>query len=157
MDMKENVLSKWNTRLRLETEYSNYVKKIIKDNLDYDYDMIIPSTFGEEEKDDQLSKLEIDMNFDLENIPFDQEITIYIYEENRSWERLAEVILEVNKFMEDKKLNIAKYSIILEEKGEEGKPSMDDPIGVYDFPKELLASEDLPKVLEDFFNRFNDI
>ncbi len=41
---ERDVLSKWNTRLRLETEYSNYVEKIIKDNLDYDYNMILPST-----------------------------------------------------------------------------------------------------------------
>ena len=153
---ERDVLSKWNTRLRLENEYSNYVEKIIRDNLDYDYDMILPSTFGDKEKDESLSKLEIDMIFDLDNILFDQYITIYIYEENRTWERLSEVILEVDELMEEKNLDISKYTIVLEEpRGEESK--VRESLGVYDFPKELLDSENMPKVLEKFYNNNNNI
>ncbi len=152
---EKDVLSKWNTRLRLENEYSNYVEKIIRDNLDFNYDMVLPSTFGEEEKDKQISKLKIDMIFDLENIPFEQEITLYIYEENRTWERLAEVILEVNELMEEKNLDISKYTIVLgEPRGNESK--VRESLGVYDFPKELLDSSNLPKVLEAFFNKYNE-
>ncbi len=47
------------------------------------------------------------MIFDFHNISFDQYITIYIYEENRTWERLAEVILEVDELMEEKNLDIS--------------------------------------------------
>ena len=115
--------------------------------------MILPSTFGDKEED--VSDLEINMIFDFHNIPFDQYITIYIYEENRTWERLAEVILEVDELMEEKNLDISKYTIVLEEtRGNESK--IRESLGVYDFPKELLDSEDLPKVLEDFFNRYNE-
>jgi len=152
---ERDVLSKWNTRYRLEREYSDYVENLIRDNLDYDYDMILPSTFGDKEED--VSDLEIDMIFDFHNIPFDQYITIYIYEENRTWERLAEVILEVDELMEEKNLDISKYTIVLEEKVEDGEMKSKESIGIYDFPKELLDSEDLPKVLEDFFNKYNDI
>jgi len=117
--------------------------------------MVLPSTFGEEEKDKQISKLKIDMIFDLENIPFEQEITLYIYEENRTWERLAEVILEVNELMEEKNLDISKYTIVLgEPRGNESK--VRESLGVYDFPKELLDSSNLPKVLEAFFNKYNE-
>ena len=147
---ERDVLSKWNTRLRLESEYSNYVEKIIKDNLDYDYHMILPSTFGEGEKDENLSNLEVDMIFNLENIPFKQEINLSIFEENRTWERLAEVILQVDDLMKEKNLDIFKYTISLEGKREDGKIDPEASIGVYDFPRELLNSEELPKVLEDF-------
>ena len=139
----------------MDQEYRMYLEKLIRDNLDYDYSMILPSTFADE-KDDGLDILEIDMPFDIHSFPFEGHLTIYIYEENRTWERLSEVILEINEFMEKEGIDIAQYSIILQEKVEEGS-LMGDSTGVYNFPSSNLNSENLPKVLEEFFKKYNDI
>lgn len=152
---ERDVISKWNTRLRLDQEYRMYLEKLIRDNLDYDYSMILPSSFADE-KDEGLDILEIDMPFDIHSFPFEGHLTIYIYEENRTWERLSEVILEINEFMEKEGIDIAQYSIILQEKVEEGS-LMGDSTGVYNFPSSNLNSENLPKVLEEFFKKYNDI
>lgn len=151
---QEDVLSKWNTRMRLDEEYGNYVESIVRGNLDYDFDMIIAGTFGDEENKEDLSQLEIDMDFDLHNLPFKEYLTIYMYEDKRSWDRLAEVILEVDSLMEEEDLNILEYTIVLqEERDEEGRRR--ESLGVYEFPKGDLDSEDLPKRLEESFIEFN--
>lgn len=152
---EEEVLSKWNTRLRLEDEYNDYVEKIVRDNLDYDFDMVIPSTFGDEEKDKDLANLELDTVFDFHNIPFEQHLTVYIYEENRNWESLSEIILEMDELMERENIDISKYTIVLEEERDEDS-KVRESLGVYDFPKEYLNSEDLPRVLEESFNEYEN-
>lgn len=147
---KEEVLSKWNTRIRLEDEFIDYVEKIVRDNLDYDFNMVHPSTFGDEEGE-RVSNLEIDMIFDLHNIPFEQHLSIYIYEEDRSFQKMSEVLVEVDKLMEENSINISKYTIVLEEPmdDESGMGAMLEILG---FPKEYIDSEDLPKALEDYIN-----
>lgn len=149
---ERDVLSKWNTRIRLEDEYNNYVEKIIRDNLDYDYNMIFASTFVDGEKDDMLSDLEIDMIFDLKDIPYPQDLSIYIYENDRTWDRLAEVILQVDEVIGKEDLDILTYTIMLEEpRGEESKEIEErEMFGVYGFPKEFLEMENLPRVLKEF-------
>lgn len=149
------VLSKWNTIVRLNDEFGVYVEQIVRDNLDYDFNMIIADTFGDEENEEKISQLEIDMNIDMENIPLDKYLTIYIYEENRTWTRVAEVMLELDELMEEYNLNIRSYSVVLEEPREEEAPA-GDGLGIYEFPKELLDSEDLPKALEEFYNGWNE-
>lgn len=150
---KEDVESKWNTRQRLDEEFSNYVENIIRENLNYDFNMVVPSTFSDEEED--LSWLEIDMVFDLHDIPLEQDLALYIYEEDRSWERLAQVMLEVDGLMEENKIDIVKYTINLEEEWDK-KSNERDTLGVYDFPKEDIDSKELAKILEEFFYKYNN-
>lgn len=152
---ERDVLSKWNTRIRLDREYGVYVERLIKNSLDYDYYMLLPSTFGNGEKDKDIEKLEIDMILDLENLPLDQYISLYIFEEERTWERLAEIMVELDELMEENNLHISKYTISLRERGEEGKIVPQESLGVYDFPQELVKSQNLAKVLEEFFNKYN--
>lgn len=148
---ERDVLSKWNTRIRLEDEYNSYVEKIIRDNLNYDYNMVFASTFVDGDKDDMLSDLEIDMIFDLKDIPYPQDLSIYIYEDNRTWDRLAEVILQVDEVIEKEDLDIFTYTIMLEEaRDEESKEG--EMFGVYGFPKEFLDMDNLPRVLKEFNN-----
>lgn len=148
---EEEVRSKWNTRERLNDELNDYVNKILRDHLDYDFDMILADTFGDEENEERVSELEIDMIFDLENIPLDQYLSIYIYEEDRSLEKLSEVLLEVDALMEANNLNISKYSMVLVEPMDD-ETSFDDTLGVQDFPKEDLDAEDLIQRLEEEHN-----
>lgn len=95
------------------------------------------------------------MILDLENLPLDQYISLYIFEEERTWERLAEIMVELDELMEENNLHISKYTISLRERGEEGKIVPQESLGVYDFPQELVKSQNLAKVLEEFFNKYN--
>lgn len=147
---EEVVLSKWNTLWRLNEEFNSNVEQLLRDNLDYDFDMIIAEFPGDKKNEEKLSQLEIDMNFYMENIPLDKYLTIYIYEENRSWERITEVILEVDGLMESNNIDIDYYSIILQEPREDDETLVGDGLGVYEFPKENLNSEDLPRKLENY-------
>lgn len=106
--------------------------------------MILADMFGDETDEELASQLEIDMFFDLQNLPLD----------NRTWDRLTQVILEVDELMEENNLDISKYSIILEEPREYGNIA-GHSLGIYDFPKENLDSGDLPREMEDFFNNWN--
>ena len=153
---EEVVLGKWNTLWRFNEEFNGYVQRVLKDNLDYDFDMIIADIPGDENNEGEFSELEIDMNFDIENISLDKYLTIYIYEENRTWERISEVILEVDELMEKNNLDIGYYSIILEEPRMDDVSPAGDSLGIYEFQKEYLDSEDLPSKLEEFYNGYNN-
>lgn len=146
---QEAVLSKWNTRMRLNDEFNDYVEKLLRDNLDYDYNMINADNLNDENSEN-LSKLEIDMVFDFQNIALDHYLTIYIYEENRTLEKVEEVILEVDDLMEEYNLDISRYSIILEEPRDEND-IMGENLGVFEFPKEYIDSENLPERLKEFY------
>lgn len=143
-----DVLSKSNTRNRLDREFSHYVEKLLRDNLDYDYSMILPNIYGD---DENMHELDIDMIFDMEDMRLNPYLTIYIFEEDRSWDKVGEIAWEVDKLMEENNLDIFKYSIILEEPRDDDSP-MGESIGVYDFPKEKLDSDNLPREMEEFFH-----
>ena len=149
IDGYENgVLGKWNTLVRLNDELDRYAERVIRDNLDYDFDMVFAEAFGNATEEEVASKLQTDMLFDFGDLPLDNNLTIYIYEENRTWGRLAQVILEVDEVMEENNIDISHYSIILEEPREDGDPA-GHSLGVYEFPREDLDSENLAQDLED--------
>lgn len=151
---KEDVLSKWNTRMRLEDEYSAYVGNIIRNNMNYDFDMITSSTLGDENEENKMEELDIDMRFDLHNIIFDKELSIYIYEDDNSIEKFEEIIVELNKLMEKENIDISRYTIVSEKK-ENQESNLDGIIGIFNFPKENLDSDELRKLLEENFNEYN--
>lgn len=142
------VLSKWNTRMRLNDEFNAHIDKLLRANLDYDYYMINVDNLNDENSEN-LSELEIDMVFDFQNISLDHYLTIYIYEEDRSWERLEEVILEVDELMEKNNLNISRYSIVLEG-ARDDESTMGEILGVFEFPKGYMESVNLLEKIKEF-------
>lgn len=147
---KENVLSGWNTFLRMDEEFRKFVEPLIQSKLPYDFDMVIAGLDKPEEEPGMLS---LDMEFDIYNLPLEAYITIYIYTEDMSWDKVAKTTLELEELIEKNNLNVGKYTVVLnpitaksEKKGES--------LGIYDFPKELLKSENLPKVMEEHFNKW---
>lgn len=144
---EEAVLSKWNTRMRLNDELNDHVEKLLRDNLNYDYNMINVDNLGDD--DENLSALEIDMVFDFQDLPLNKYLSIYIYEEERSWGKVEEIILEVDDLMEENNLDISRYSIILEEARDDGS-HMGESLGVFEFPKVYIDSEDLLEKLKEY-------
>lgn len=151
------VLSKVNTRFRLNDEFGEYIDKIVRENLNYDFDFDMNNyiALGDEESQEERDALDIDMVFNMENLPVDQYINIYIFEENRTWDRLAEVMLELDQLMEKHNLDISAYSVILQEPRAAEGP-IEEALGVYDFPKDNINSEDLPRDLKNFYNGWKE-
>lgn len=144
---EEAVLSKWNTRMRLNDELNDHVEKLLRDNLNYDYNMINVDNLGDD--DENLSALEIDMVFDFQDLPLNKYLSIYIYEEERSWGKVEEIILEVDDLMEENNLDITRYSIILEEAMDD-ESHIGESLGVFEFPKSYIDSKDLLEKLKEY-------
>lgn len=149
---EDNVLSYWNTYIRLDEDYRNIVEPLIENNLEYNFDMVIA---GLDKLDKDSEKLTLDMKFDINDIPLDEYVTVYLYTDNLTWENVAETALCLDNFLKEHNLNIEKYTVVLKPTSEiEEKKG--EYWGVYDFPKNLLKSENLPKVMEEHFNNWNE-
>ena len=143
---KYDVPTMWNTFQRLDEEYRNKVEPIIADNMPYQFDMIIGGLDKEGSYGD--GKLSLDIAFDLGNMPLSQYVTVYVYAENLSWDNVAKMALELDALLMANGFTIDQYDVILEKPaGEEDKPK--ESLGVYEFPRKLLSSDNLPKVMEE--------
>lgn len=143
-EYKEMVLSGWNTFHRFEQEYQKSVEDLVASNLPYDFDMIIP---GLNKSDQPSVKVPLDAEFDIYNVPYKKYLTVYMYTDELSWDKLAQTTLEVDRLMQENQLSVNEYTIVLEPLSakEEKKREM---MGIYDFPQELLSSENLADVME---------
>lgn len=59
--------------------------------------------------------------------------------------------LELDKMLTDENLNIDKYTVVLDNKEDK---SSSQSIGVYDFDRKLVNSDNLPKVMEYYYNQW---
>ena len=59
--------------------------------------------------------------------------------------------LELDKMLTDENLNIDKYTVVLDNKEDK---SSSQSIGIYDFDRKLVNSDNLPKVMEDYYNQW---
>ena len=71
----------------------------------------------------------------------------------RSWPKSCGKLskLELDKMLTDENLNIDKYTVVLDNKEDK---SSSQSIGVYDFDRKLVNSDNLPKVMEDYYNQW---
>lgn len=143
-EYEEMVLSGWNTFRRFEQEYQKTVENLVESNLPYDFNMIIA---GLNKSDQPSVKVPLDAEFDIYNVPYKKYLTVYMYTDELSWDKIAQTMLEVDDLMQENQLSVNEYTIVLESLSakEEKKGEM---MGVYDFPQELLSSENLADVME---------
>lgn len=150
---ESDVLSGWNTYMRLEEEFSKTVEPLIETKMPYKYEMLIATL----DKDETITSdiLPLDMEFDVHNIPLNANITLYIYYGDATWENVANVTLELDQLMQNNNIKISKYSVILRpETIDEAKEKRGESVGIYDFPRELLAQEDLASFMKDYFEEW---
>ena len=143
---EDYVLGDFNTWVRLEEDFNNAVVPIIKDNLGYEFDTLL-ATLNKSESD--MSRLTLDMDFDLYNIPLETSVIISPYTDDFTWDKVAQISLELDTLMKTNNITINKYSVILRHKPQDNEKNYDS-MGVWDFPQELLAMENLPQVMENF-------
>ena len=146
------VLSRANTYNRLNEVYEKYAEPYIKENMPYEFDMVIAQL--NEKNDSLVEKLEIDAVYKPTEMPMKGQITIYLYSDDLSWGNVAKVTLELDALMEKANLEVGEYTVVLEPLVEKTE-NKGQSFGIYDFPKEKLKSPELAKDMEDFFNNWN--
>lgn len=159
-DYEGEVLSNFTTLRRIDGEFRDYGKKLFTENLpEYDINLanfMLKDTSGEE----YLKKLTRDMPFDPYNPPMELEAAVWIYDEDLSFDKMAEVMLKMKNICEKENLPISYYNVRIDniEKetvdGEERAERTNT--WLYDVPKEVLEEKNLAEALENLYNeRYN--
>lgn len=146
---EEMILGKWNTMGRLEEELNSYVERLVRDNLAYDYNMVVVNILENLDDEEISSQFELDEVFQFDNLPLTTHLNLYIYEEDRSLERISEILFQLDDLMEAEGMDIYMYSIILQEPGE-AEGTIGESYGVYGVTKKALDMEDFHDTLEEY-------
>lgn len=155
-DYRQKVTGGWNTYIRLHQQCQKVLTPIIEDNLPYQFDMILA---GLDDKavagKSEMSNLSLDMPLDLHQPPFPITLSVTLYIDVLSWKNIAKIALELDALMQDKDIEVSQYSISLTHK-KEGKIQDNPPtyLSIYDFPRELLSSKNLPIVMKNFYQEW---
>lgn len=147
-DYESCVLNRGNTYSRLWQAYRDAVEPLVETGLPWDFDMVLAELDGSGNFDRAL--LSLDMEADPRRLPLDTEVTVYRYSDEVSWEAVAESALELDAFLGENGFFPNFYSVILEPEARKEDRTL-ETLGVYDFPRELLAAENLPRVMEEHF------
>ena len=82
-------------------------------------------------------------------------VTVYLYAQELSWERVAETAAELDRLLEKNQLAAQEYTVVLEPLSAK-KERHGESLGVYDFPRELFQSDNLPKIMEEQYHRWEE-
>ena len=150
---KDRVDNGWNTIMRIDKNFDEDVERIVRENMDYEIDIVSGSLLLDDyESIESIEGIELDMDYDLNNIPLEKELYISIVDDDLTWENLAEKTLEIDRLMREKDIDFKVYSVNLLEIKDGEKV---DSLCIYDFPKEKLDSKDLASTMEKFFDEWN--
>lgn len=146
------VTSGFNTLQRINNQYQKDIESLLKSNLKYDYDYILTDLTTSE-------NLPLDFKYDIHSNKINSHIRIYLYSNDRTWNNIAKSALEIDNLMKQNNIKVKTYSIILQ--NPKSKPDSTyegelkyDSLSLYDFPSELLTSDNLPQVMETFYNNW---
>lgn len=148
-----DVVQRYSTYGRLQQEFSDKMKEIIKKEFLYETSMVF-ADMGKEDGD--ISSLTLDMALDITNPPIPTELSIYILTDDISYEFLSARLLEIYDIMGKYKVPIEVFSVVLEEPMEEGEKA--DPDGeriyLYDFPASEVLSDNLMERIKEHQTRW---
>lgn len=151
-DFEDRIPSGWNTYTRIEKEYREFVTPIIESNLPYDFYIVLADL---ERLEKPAAKLPLDMNLDVYNVPLAAYVTVYLYTDDVSWDNVAGTALELDGLMQENSLAVDQYTVVLKP-GSPEEEKKGESLGIYDFPQELLGSDDLPKFMEEYFYQWEN-
>lgn len=152
-DYDSYVRSGWNTMQRIGEEYAEAAEALIQSQLDYDFDMVIADL--NHDGSYPLSNLQLDMTYDIHSGAIPGSVTVYLYAQELSWEKVAEVALRVDTLLEKNQLAPDDYTVVLKPLSEK-EDKRGESLGVYDFPRELLQSKNLPQVMEEQYRQWEE-
>lgn len=141
---QSEVAGRFTTYRRLSDELNKNIKRIIAQEFPYETDMVI-GDFSEADDEGRKKNLELDMKLDMENLPLPVSITVYVYEEKRTVEVLAQRLRELDRVMSANRIFPQKYSLVLIKRG--GAYLTEDSLGVYDFARDNLKKNNCIELL----------
>lgn len=140
----------FNTWLRLDEEVREKISPIFKSGLNYDIENIrvgLSSNTMDE-------SLELDMKLDIYNPAIPYEIHVGIYTDDLTYEKIAEIALDIEEIMKEEKLSIIYMSFVLiplSNREEEGKAiSWNNALTAFDIPVEILKSDDIVQGIKEY-------
>ena len=156
-DSYENaVINKWNTATRINNDYREAVEKVISSE-DFPYFTDIgfgdiefsssdaPADAGVSDYAIDTRELVLDKIYDINELGARAgHLTIYVYDEAVNCDRLAEILLDIKKIMDEEAVSFYVIDCVLESpRAEDGLPLNDDRIEVMTFTYDDIYEEGL--------------
>lgn len=149
------VENRYTTYDRLQKELSKVVEDIINKEFPYKTSILYADLGkGEEE----MKSLTLDMELDIHNPPVTTGLTIYILNEDTSYEFLCARLLELDQIMEQHDIPIDIYNVVVEQPipGEEKSDPKGSDNHLYDFPAELIDADNLIEVIREHQKKWEE-
>ncbi len=127
------------TYRRLTDSFQKEIETILSREFPYTSSILI-AAYGKEDSD--IDKLTLDMPFDLNDPPMPASLTVYSISEEQTYEILSERLVELKTIMDQHRIPISTYSLVLEPSDEKNKPA-ESRLYLFDFPTEKIDSKDL--------------
>lgn len=140
------VTGRFNTYRRLQQELDAQIEALLA--RDYPYETTLVLADFQDEGD--LSTLTLDMELDIHQPPLPIRLTLWIVEEEPSYERLAQCLTELDQLMQARNIPVLSYSVNLEKPRMEDGTPQDGTIYLSDYPADQIGAENLPQVLEAY-------
>ncbi len=152
---EDSVLTGWNTANRLGNEYREKVDEILdSQSFPYAVDIgfgdieFIPTEYAKDPSVPDyaiiIEELKLDGEYDINELGSKAgKLTIYIDDETVSYERLAELILEVKKIFDDAKVKFYALDFVLEYPKNENGTKKEGRVEVRDFLYADIYEEDM--------------
>ncbi|MBR2929924.1 MAG: hypothetical protein IKC32_01720 [Clostridia bacterium] len=162
-EYENHVTSGWNTSRRIDNEYRKLVDAVlISDKFNYDYHIGygMIAFFDAEYKDEYTQSYAIDMasltcdaDYDPSEIGAEAgEITLYIYDEAPSAEKISEILLDIKEILSEADVGFHAIDIVLEK--EDGGD--EDRLEIRSFLCSDIYVLDMLSRVEDAIERTND-
>lgn len=140
-EFEYEVANHFTTYRRLTTEFDIAVTQLLEKEFPYETSMVIADFFSKDDEEMKKS-LTLDMPFDITDPPLSASLSVYVYSDDLSYENTSVKLLELHSLMKKHNIPIDYYSLILEEKTEDGSfPGKS--LYLFDFPSSEIYSKDL--------------
>ncbi|HKM34537.1 MAG TPA: hypothetical protein VJY54_07325 [Lachnospiraceae bacterium] len=144
-DYQYEVANNFRTLRRYESELREIGDKLFRAQLNYNISNAL--LLLEKVSDEDMLKLTKDMPFDIQNMPSEINASITIIDEDISYGKMSEVLINMAEVCKKENIPIATFSVRIEkEKDEAEKRSY---VNVYHIPADILNSANIPKALEE--------
>lgn len=142
-DYEYEVANKMTTWRRINMELTEIGNNIIKKDLPNNVDI----KFSLENMSDKkmIEYLTLDMKVDFSNLPFKSKAYIYVDDKDVSYNKMAEILLEIYNICSSNNINMSNYGISIKDGN-----NNDKILSAYDIPEEIILSENLSEKLKKF-------
>ena len=135
-DYKYEVANHFTTYRRLSKDFGDMVTDIIEKDYPHETTLMIGDLIGE------THLLTPDVPLNLNDMPLQLSLTVYILSDVRDEEQMASLLLELHQRMLRKKIPIDQYTLRLEEPmPEESKPGSGNNLYLENFPAKNITAD----------------